>query len=153
MMTIRPAKLRDMSECAEIVNAWIDATKWMPRVHPREDVAVFYRETVFAKFQVFVAENDGHVAGMVALAPENTVSALYVHHDQRRKGIGKALLDRAKKEAAGPVELWTFVANQGAQLFYQREGFQEVRRTGGDNEENLPDILYRWQPNDAGTTS
>ena len=145
-MIIRAAMLRDMSECAEIVNAWIDATKWMPRVHPREDVAEFYRDTVFTRFEVFVAENDNHVAGMVALAPDNTVSALYVHGDERGKGVGKALLDHAKKKAEGPVELWTFVANRDAQAFYKREGFAEVGRTDGDNEEKLPDILYRWQP-------
>lgn len=153
IMIIRPAKLRDMSECAEIVNAWIDATTWMPRVHPKEDVAEFYRDTVFARFQVFVAENDNHVAGMIALSPENTVSALYVHKDDRGRGIGKALLDHVKKETTGPVELWTFVANKNAQTFYRREGFVEVRRTDGDNEEKLPDILYRWQPNNAETKS
>jgi GNAT superfamily N-acetyltransferase len=148
-MIIRAAKLRDMSECAEIVNAWIDATNWMPRVHPREEVAEFYRDTVFSRFQVFVAENDNHIAGMIALAPDNTVSALYVHDDHRHKGVGKALLDRAKTEATGPVQLWTFVANRDAQAFYKHEGFAEVRRTDGDNEEKLPDILYRWQPDSA----
>ncbi|WP_271895170.1 GNAT family N-acetyltransferase [Candidatus Phyllobacterium onerii] len=152
MMIIRAAKLRDMSECAEIVNAWIDATKWMPRVHPKEDVAEFYRDTVFSRFQVFVAENDNHVAGMVALAPDNTVSALYVRASERRTGVGKALLDHAKKEAGGPVELWAFVANRDAQAFYEREGFKEIRRTEGDNEEKLPDILYRWQPVGPETT-
>lgn len=144
-MIVRAAKLRDMSECAEIVNAWIDSTEWMPRVHPREEVAEFYRDTVFERFQVFVAENDNHLAGMVALSPDNTVSALYVHQNDRGKGVGKALLDHAKHEADGPVELWTFVANRDAQAFYEREGFKEVRRTDGDNEEKLPDILYRWQ--------
>jgi GNAT superfamily N-acetyltransferase len=148
-MIVRAAKLRDMSECAEIVNAWIDSTEWMPRVHPREEVAEFYRDTVFERFQVFVAENDNHLAGMVALSPDNTVSALYVHQDDRGKGVGKALLDHAKHEADGPVELWTFVANRDAQAFYEREGFKEVRRTDGDNEEKLPDILYRWQPVNA----
>lgn len=148
-MIVRAAKLRDMSECVEIVNAWIDSTEWMPRVHPREEVAEFYRDTVFERFQVFVAENDNHLAGMVALSPDNTVSALYVHQDDRGKGVGKALLDHAKREADGPVELWTFVANRDAQAFYEREGFKEVRRTDGDNEEKLPDILYRWQPVNA----
>lgn len=56
------------------------------------------------------------------------------------------------QQATGPVELWTFVANTGAQSFYRREGFAEMRRTDGDNEEHLPDILYRWQP-EAGMHS
>jgi GNAT superfamily N-acetyltransferase len=150
VMIIRAAKLRDMSECAEIVNAWIDSTEWMPRVHPREEVADYYRDTAFTKLEVFVVESDDRIAGMIALSPENMVSALYVHRDYRGKGIGKMLLDRAKREATGAVELWTFAINRGAQAFYEREGFTEVRRTDGDNEEKLPDILYRWQPDNTG---
>ncbi len=145
MTTIRAAKLRDMSDCAAIVNAWIDTTEWMPRVHPEEDVAEYYQDIVFAKYEIFVADDDGAIAGMVALSPDNIVNALYVHRDHRSKGIGKALLDHAKREATGPIELWTFVENRGAQAFYLREGFSEIRRTDGDNEEHLPDILYRWQ--------
>lgn len=152
MTTIRAARLRDMSACAAIVNAWIDATEWMPRVHPEDDVAEYYQDTVFAKYEVFVAEDDDAIAGMVALSSDNMVSALYVHPNHRGKGVGKALLDQAKVEATGPVELWTFVANSGAQAFYLREGFAEVRRTDGDNEEHLPDILYRWQRPDGEIT-
>lgn len=150
MMIIRAAKLREMAECADIVNDWIDVTDWMPRIHPREAVFNHYRDTVFTTLEVFVAESGDRIAGMVALSPDNMVSALYVHRDHRGKGIGKLLLDRAKREATGQVELWTFVANRGAQSFYLREGFKEVRRTDGDNEEKLPDILYRWQRDDAG---
>ncbi len=150
MMIIRAAKLRDMSECAEIVNDWIDATEWMPRIHPRDVVSDHYRDTVFTRLEVFVAESGDHIAGMVALSPDNMVSALYVHPDHRGKGIGKALLDHAKREATGSIELWTFVANRGAQAFYLREGFNEIRRTDGDNEEKLPDILYRWERDDRG---
>ena len=45
--------------------------------------------------------------------------------------------------------LWTFVANAPARRFYAREGFVEVRRTGGENEEGLPDVLLKWR---AGVT-
>uniref|UniRef100_UPI0013D7E40E GNAT family N-acetyltransferase n=1 Tax=Escherichia coli TaxID=562 RepID=UPI0013D7E40E len=51
---------------------------------------------------------------------------LGVHDDFTGRGIGKALLDHAKRQATGPVELWTFVANTGAQSFYRREGFAEM---------------------------
>jgi GNAT superfamily N-acetyltransferase len=152
MTTIRPARLHDMIECADIINTWIDATEWMPRVHPADEVTDYYSDTVFSKYEVFVADDEDTIAGMVALAPDNMVNALYVHQDQRGKGVGKALLDHAKQHATGSIELWTFVANTGAQAFYQREGFTEVRRTDGDNEEHLPDILYRWQP-EAGMHS
>jgi hypothetical protein len=43
--------------------------------------------------------------------------------------------------------LWVFVENPGAQRFYQRAGFYEVARTdGSDNEELIPDIRMRRDP-------
>lgn len=77
---------------------------------------------------------------------QSYVTALYVDAEARGLGIGKALLDHAKVNAAGELLLWTFVANTRAQRLYQREGFAEQRRSDGDNEEGLPDILYRWVP-------
>lgn len=152
MTTIRAAHLRDMKESAQIINSWIDTVEWMPRIHSRQEVTDFYRDVVFVQQQVFVAENDDRIIGLIALSPDNIVSALYVHEEHRKKGVGKVLLDRARTEAAGPVELWTFVANGEAQAFYTREGFREIRRTDGDNEESLPDILYKAEPIHAGAT-
>lgn len=149
-MIIRAARLRDMNESAQIINSWIDKVEWMPRIHSRQEVTDFYRDIVFTQQQVFVAENDDRIIGLIALSPDNIVSALYVHEDHRKRGVGKALLDRARMEATGPVELWTFVANAAAQAFYKREGFREIRRTDGGNEESLPDILYRAEPIHAG---
>jgi GNAT superfamily N-acetyltransferase len=151
MTIIRAARLRDMAACADIINAWIDATAWMPRIHSRRAVADYYRDIVFTTLEVFVAETDERIVGLIALSPDNSVSALYVHHDFRGKAIGKALLDHAKQKSTGPIQLWTFAANRGAQAFYLRERFREIRRTDGDNEEKLPDILYRFEPDDAGS--
>lgn len=87
------------------------------------------------------------ILGFLALDPaDSLVSSLYLTPEARGQGIGKALLDRAKAECPLGLGLWTFVANTGARRFYEREGFREVARTDGDNEEGLPDILFRWSP-------
>ena len=36
----------DAAACAAVFNAWVDATEWMPRVHPADDVERHYREHV-----------------------------------------------------------------------------------------------------------
>jgi GNAT superfamily N-acetyltransferase len=141
---IRAATSDDMSTCAAIFNRWVDETGWMPRVHDHDDVARHYRETVFSECEVFVAENDGAVGAFLALSDRAFVNALYADPQARGRGFGKLLLDRAKERYPGGLSLWTFVANGDAQRFYRREGFAEVRRTEGDNEEGLPDILLRW---------
>jgi hypothetical protein len=37
------------------------------------------------------------------------------------------------------------VANEGARRFYARQGFVEIGRSEGENEEGLPDVLFRWR--------
>jgi len=141
--TIRLAGQSDMQACAEIFNNWIEATPWMPRVHSRKDVSAYYVNVVGLKQTVWIAELCRKVKGFVSCS-ENFVTALYLAPEARGKGFGKELLDTAKSAFPGGLSLWAFVANVRAQGFYQREGFREVRRTDGDNEEGLPDILYRW---------
>ena len=145
MTRIRRAQAGDMPAAAGIVNDWIDETPWMPRVHPPDDVIRFYRDVVFAKQQVWVAENDGLVAGLMALDGA-MISALYLGQNVRRQGVGSQLIKVAKQASAAELSLWTFVANGAARQFYAAHGFKEVHRTDGDNEEGLPDILFKWQP-------
>ena len=145
MTKIRRAQAGDMPAAAGIVNAWIDETAWMPRVHPPDDVIRFYRDVVFENKRVWVAENDGCIVGLMAL-DGSMISALYLGQNARRQGLGSQLIELAKQASAAELTLWTFVANRAAQQFYAVNGFQEVRRTDGDNEEGLPDILFKWQP-------
>jgi len=42
------------------------------------------------------------------------------------------------------LSLWVFEANVDAIRFYKRHGFKEVRRTQGENDEGIPDILMEW---------
>ena len=99
-----------------------------------------YRDDVLPKRDLYVL--GAPVAGFIALdraAP--FVTALYTRAPGQ--GIGKRLLDFAKA-GRDLLQLWTFQANTGARAFYAREGFVEERRTQGDNEEGLPDLLLRW---------
>lgn len=147
---IRSAQQGDMTRCGEILNDWIDETGWMPRVHSREDVIRFHEVFVFDNRNVLVAENDDNeVCGFAATSSDAIVTGFYLAPEARQKGLGRRILNRIKQNNPAGLSLWTFVANTGARKFYEREGFTEERRTNGDNEENLPDILYRWQPEGA----
>lgn len=141
---LRPALPSDMAECAAIHSAWIDATPWMPRVHPLSDMERYYRESVFGTAEVIVAEAAGEVVGFLVLSPEGFVSALYLRSTARGQGIGSRLIAAAKERLPTGLSLWTFEANMDARRFYGRHGFIERRRTDGDNEEGLPDVLLQW---------
>lgn len=142
-MTLRPARPADAPACAAILNAWIDATPWMPRVHPPDDVVRHYCEHVLPNRRVWVVGDP--VRGYLGLdEAEDCITTLYVAEHARGQGLGRALLDAAK-EGHDTLWLWTFQANRGARRFYERNGFHEEARTDGDNEERLPDIRYRWR--------
>ncbi len=137
--------MADVEACADIFNRWVDGTEWMPRIHTPDDVRRYYRETLFVNGVVTVADCQGEIGGFLALVEDRFVSALYLDQPYRSRGIGAALLGEAKRRAKTELRLWTFEHNTGAQRFYEREGLAPVRRTSGDNEEGLPDILYLWR--------
>jgi GNAT superfamily N-acetyltransferase len=135
----------DMRSGADILNAWIDETPWMPRVHSHDEVIKHFSTTVLHDRSCFIAKQGGAVCGMMALGKDDhLVTALYVDAKSRGIGVGSALVNKAKAELRPFVELWTFQANLPAQSFYAKHGFVETGRTDGDNEESLPDILLRW---------
>jgi hypothetical protein len=61
-------------------------------------------------------------------------------------GAGTQLIDAAKASDIDALELWCFQANERARRFYEAQGFHPIRFTeGGDNEERMPDVRYRWE--------
>ena len=142
-LVLRPARPQDAAACAAIFDAWVDATDWIPRLHPPAAVERHFRETVLATRSVTVAEREGRVVGFLARAGGH-VDGLYLAADARRQGLGTALVAGAKAASPGGLTLWTFAANAGARAFYARQGFVELRETAGDGEAGLPDILMVW---------
>jgi ribosomal protein S18 acetylase RimI-like enzyme len=77
------------------------------------------------------------------------VEHLYVRPDLLRRGIGSALLQRAKERLPSGFRLWVFLENVPARRFYERNGVRLVEETDGSrNEERTPDALYEWGPTD-----
>lgn len=126
---------------ARILGDWVRETDWMPQLHSREEDRQFLSHLI-EKTQVVVADPVRPV-GFVAVDGEE-VPALYVLPAARSRGLGKALLDHVR-ESRARLALWTFQANTGARRFYAREGFSEIARTEGDNEEGLPDVRLEWK--------
>jgi GNAT superfamily N-acetyltransferase len=144
-ITMRSARSQDMAVCAGILNDWIDATAWMPRVHSRDVVVGQYEADEKVKRNTIVAVDGARVRGFMTMTRDGFLTALYVEEASRNQGIGGLLLARAKRELSPEINLYTFQANEKAQTFYTRHGFVEINRTTGDNEENLPDILMEWR--------
>ena len=114
-----------------------------PPVHTDDETLAWFRDHVMATNDVWAACVESSILAVMVLS-EGWIEQLHVSPDNTNQGLGSALIDHAKSEATGSLDLWTFASNVGAQRFYQRHGFVEVDRTAGDNEEGQPDIRYRW---------
>jgi ribosomal protein S18 acetylase RimI-like enzyme len=97
-----------------------------------------------------VAEEAGEIIGFIRFTAEE-VDDLYVLPKHHGKGVGKALLTVAKREAGPVLRLWVFQANSQARAFYEAQGFaMEFETEGVENMEKCPDARYVWrkQPSD-----
>ncbi|MBE1296324.1 GNAT family N-acetyltransferase [Phycobacter azelaicus] len=148
--TLRPARSTDAGQMGEILHRFTRETTWMPDLYTGAE-AIAFCGVMIDRGWVTVAETDQGIVGFLARDGAE-ICSLYLAAEACGQGIGKRLLDAAKGEVsradqAPRLSLWTFQANKGAQRFYRREGFTEVRRSDGTrNEEGLPDIEYVWRP-------
>jgi len=118
---------------------------FLPTLHTPEEDRGFFRGVVSDR-EVWVWDEGGVLLGFAALAGDE-LTHLYVEPDAHGRGIGGALMDRAKEARPGGFQLWVFQQNANARRFYERHGFVVVRQTDGSgNEERTPDALYAWSP-------
>jgi putative acetyltransferase len=100
----------------EQVNAWAptlpDEAAWSAR----------YSDQI-----VFVADDDGGVAGFAELEPNGHIDCFYCHHSYQRQGVGRQLYQRLEQEANSLGLTRLFVeASITAQPFFERMGFQTL---------------------------
>ncbi len=142
-MKIASATPDDALPIANILWGWNAVTPWMPQVHSRAAIKGFCRDMI-SRGWVDVARINGRVVGFLA-RNGCEIHALYLVPHMRGRGVGKALLDWAKRSHER-LGLYAFAANDGACRFYQREGFRAVARGDGrDNDEGLPEIRFEWR--------
>lgn len=146
-MQIRRALHDDRPELAAIFIAARATMTCLPALHTDDETRAFIKSVVEMQ-SVWVAEAQGRPVGFAAFDRQDGgwLHHLYVAPPSHNAGAGSLLLAKAKAELPQGFSLWTFQANLGARRFYERHGLTEARRTDGDNEENLPDILYEWRP-------
>ena len=95
--------------------------------------------------RTFVAERHG-IAGYCRVVLPDEVASLYVLPDQRRGGLGSALLAAGLDELRGYSEaatLWVFAANHAARAFYARFGFTPDGAAQVDPGTGLQEIRLR----------
>ncbi|MEU3878594.1 GNAT family N-acetyltransferase [Streptomyces californicus] len=149
---LRPAGPADAEAVARVFLESRAATMpYLPRVHSDADTLAWFTHVVLpTSTGVWVAEQEGEggeVLGFAVLAGGDELDHLYLRPDSLRRGIGSRLLAEVRGAAGGGLSLYVFQRNAAARAFYERHGFTAVAYDdGARNEENEPDVLYRWVP-------
>jgi GNAT superfamily N-acetyltransferase len=147
-MMVRRLSLVEMDEAAIIHRTALDERlPWLAGRHTPAQDRWFFRERVFADCAVWGAIDEA-VIGFIAFR-EGWIDQLYVLPQWQGRGVGQALVQVAK--ATWPrLQLWTFQRNALARRFYEKQGFVVIAESDGSrNEEHEPDVLYRWDAEEA----
>ncbi|MFI4935816.1 MAG: GNAT family N-acetyltransferase [Caulobacterales bacterium] len=150
-MKLRRGRLEDMAEVARLHRHTVRTSlPFLPVLHTPQEDFDYFSTILFAKAQFWLAEDEpgeggaGEALGYIAFRPD-FIEHLFIRPDAQGQGIGPRLLEKAR-EGAAELSLWTFQQNLRARRFYERHGFVVVTETdGADNEERMPDVLYRWR--------
>ena len=120
-----------------------------------DDAAAPIADRIREHEEVWVAEEDGRLLGFLGIEHSTNLGApvlerIYVEPAAQNRGVGRALLEKAKELRPDELYLWVFQKNEGARRLYERHGFELVKLTdGAENIEREPDALYRW-PGSSG---
>jgi GNAT superfamily N-acetyltransferase len=126
---IRDYEPGDATACAGIFErAWRVGHPYAQRTI---DTSVLAQETQGER--IFLAESGVHgVAGFVSLyAPQSFIHHLYVDPDLHGRGVGRALLNHALREAGGRASLKCQTRNREALAFYRRLGWRDGETGAG----------------------
>lgn len=145
-MVIRRAQLDDAGAVAEVFNESFETLTFLPPVRTRDERRGYVRDVLLVQQEVWVAEVDGRVVGFAALTSDQ-LGQFYVHPDAQGRGVGSALLAKAKERRPDGFTFWVFQENERARRFYEARGCRVVELTDGSgNEEQTPDARYEWRP-------
>jgi GNAT superfamily N-acetyltransferase len=152
-LAVRRAQINDAPRVTDVLLA--SRRAFFPYAispHSEPETRGWVSDVLFATEEVFVAQIDGGVVGMMSIQRSATddpavdwLNQMYLHPAHVNHGTGSALLAVALKTVRYPLRLFTFQQNTGARRFYERHGFKAIAFSDGrDNEERCPDVLYEF---------
>ena len=117
---------------------------YLPNLHTTAEIHDWFVRRVNQTPDAFwVVRSEQEIVGYMLLDGPS-LDDLYVHPDYQGRGIGSALLEKAKALSPQRLELSTFQQNVRARAFYEARSFQVTGCTDGRNEEGVPDVQFAW---------
>ena len=141
----KPAMIRTYqpADLDRLMQLWLQgnlqAHPFVPASYWEENAADVRRQLPQA--QLFLYEDAQGVQGFLGLV-DGYIAGIFVDAAARSKGIGHALIERAK-QAEQKLTLQVYLQNERACRFYRREGFVEAER-GTDPATGQMELQLIW---------
>lgn len=141
---VRPAADGDLGAVAEV---WRESALNMDG-HPDVPSVELMRHRVGKElqdgWQLHVAVRAGRIVGMLALKPSDALlDQIFVVPSERRRGVGRALLQVAKRTMPTGFRLRMATANESARRFYEAHGLKLLDE-GLHPTTGVPVQFYGW---------
>lgn len=138
---IRTFEEKDLSS---VMQLWLEtnlqAHGFIPAAYWKENLPLV--QEALPRAEVYVYEAEGKIKGFLGITGEY-IAGIFVDSTAQSKGIGKQLLDHAKK-CKTHLTLQVYQKNERAAALYRREGFsiqqEAVEETTGETE-----FLMAWE--------
>jgi ribosomal protein S18 acetylase RimI-like enzyme len=144
---VRPATPADYAVLADL---WFDS--WMSigisneTDLDREGVRARFYIDAATKWDLFTAEDGDRLRGLLALVPaEARIDQIFVDPEGKGTGLGRLLMDYAKRCLPDGIVLVTHTDNLRARAFYTHHGFT-LERTEEDPVHRRQKCHYAWRP-------
>lgn len=146
-MHIRPYDPKDLDETVALwYRTW---TRTFPDLeHPQtpDEWKARFRDEIVPRQTVWIAEIDGTIAGFMAMVKgAGYIDQMFVDEEFQGRGVGTALMAKAKELSPSGLSLHTLQRNTTACAFYERRGFRPGD-TGINRVNGQPNVEYRWTP-------
>jgi GNAT superfamily N-acetyltransferase len=111
--------------------------------YTQEQDSHFFLTTVVPNCDVWVAESEDKLVGFIAL-DDDLIDLLFVDVGNQGRGIGTALVEKAKNLSPDKLRAYTFQKNQAARKFFEKNGFVEIGFGVSPPPEDEPDVELLW---------
>jgi ribosomal protein S18 acetylase RimI-like enzyme len=137
---IREFKTKDLDDVMKI---WLDtntnAHDFIQKNYWQDNYDEVRR--MMPEAEIFIYENNQTIQGFIGLM-DDYIAGIFIDSGCQSQGIGKALLDHAKKVHSN-LSLQVYKNNEGAVRFYVREGFSLVKEQMDENTGEI-ELVMAW---------
>lgn len=150
MMILRPFASGDLEPVVEPRRrAWSQTFPDVQHPHRPEQWLTRLRDKIAPRQAVWLALHGAGaeaILGFVSLVvADGYLDQLFVDPGAQGRGVGAALIKKAKELAPGGISLHTLQRNSPPRAFYERHGFRSAE-IGVNPVNGLPNVWYRWTP-------